>query len=82
MKTKRHHNRQEVLDRQWERSGTFNKHHLTNRCRGGKNTAANLLQLDINRHKSWHLLFGNNSLEEIILILQRLKFIKEKKGAT
>ena len=73
----RHRNRQRVLDAQFsKRSGVKNKHHLTNKCRGGTNDLWNILFMDTIRHKAFHLLFGNKNLDEIIELLTRVKNIK------
>ena len=48
------------------------KHHLTNKCRGGHATPDNLLQLWNDKHEIWHILFQNDSPEEIIKVLERM----------
>jgi hypothetical protein len=52
------------------------KHHITNRCKGGKNVPSNLILLKENREKAWHQVFGNKSFEEVIELLQRVCKIK------
>jgi len=47
-------------------------HHLLPRSRGGEKTTDNLLLIHIDRHQKWHSLFGNRSLEEVILLLVRV----------
>jgi hypothetical protein len=49
-----------------------NKHHLTPRSRGGDESPENLLLLKLDRHFYWHKLFGTKTLEEVILLLQRV----------
>ena len=60
-----------------KRAGFNDKHHLKPSSRGGQTIGSNLIQLDAYRHDSWHLLFGNKTLDEIIELLVRLKHIKE-----
>lgn len=64
----------------WERSRTFNKHHLRPGSRGGQTIESNLIRMDENRHNAWHLLFNNLTLTEIIELLTRLKGIKKKQA--
>jgi hypothetical protein len=74
----RHYNRRKVLEAQYlKRSGIKNRHHLTNKCKGGANDEWNLIRLDTARHNAWHLLFKNLSLPEVIDLLKRLQHIKE-----
>ena len=54
------------------RSDKINRHHLTPKSRGGQAVESNLLKMDISRHNAWHLLFGNLTLKEIIILLKRL----------
>lgn len=56
-----------------------NRHHLTPRSRGGKNTPDNLLLINIEKHVYWHKIFKNKTLEEVIGILTRLQRMKERK---
>lgn len=60
------------------RSGNFNNHHLKNRTNGGTSIMSNLLRMDISRHNSWHILFRNLDLLEIIELLKRVYEIKER----
>ena len=53
------------------------KHHLTPQSRGGSNQKSNLLRIDITRHRNWHLVFGNRTLDEVIALLHRVKRAKE-----
>lgn len=59
----------------WKRSRKFNRHHLIPKCRGGYG-GKNLLKMDMERHKAWHFLFNNLTLDEVIELLQRVKKIK------
>jgi len=54
-----------------------NRHHLVPRSRGGDLSASNLLLIDIDKHKVWHRLFGLLTLDEVILLLQRLQKCKK-----
>ena len=62
---------------EWSRSRRFNKHHIVNKCKGGKKTKSNLLTFEVNRHKAWHFLFGNKSFEEVEELLRRCRTLKE-----
>ena len=66
-------------EKEWERAGKFNRHHLTPRSRGGNNSHKNLLNMDISRHNAWHFLFGNKTLEEIIALLERMQKCQRRK---
>lgn len=54
-----------------------NRHHLLNKVNGGESTKQNLLWIKIERHRSWHFLFDNLNLEEVIQLLIRVKRAKE-----
>lgn len=56
-----------------------NKHHMTNRSRGGKSTADNILIIDKQRHAKLHKLFGNMSWEEIHDTLKSIFGVGEPK---
>lgn len=43
----------------------INRHHMTNKCRGGKDTSNNILMMKIDRHQKLHAMFKNMSWEEI-----------------
>jgi len=51
-------------------------HHLLPRSRGGEKTTDNLLLIHVDRHRKWHSLFGNRSLEEVISLLVRVHRMK------
>jgi hypothetical protein len=55
-----------------------NRHHLQPRSRGGNMSLNNLLVIDIERHQSWHQLFGNATAEEILNLLSRV--VRAKKN--
>ena len=58
------------------RGGRFVKHHDKNRVRGGDNNPENLIKLDVNREKAWHLVFGNRTMIEAAKLLVRLTNMK------
>ena len=64
--------------RTWKRSGKIIKHHIVNRCRGGKSTPDNLLRFDSERERAWHFLFGNQSFEEVAELLLRCQRAKRR----
>ena len=55
----------------------LNRHHWTNRSRGGKTNKRNISWLKIAKHRAWHILFKNLSLREAIELLERLEQIKK-----
>lgn len=55
-----------------------NRHHLRPKSRGGQSIESNIIWIDIERHKSWHSVFGNLTLDEIISLLIRLREIKKR----
>lgn len=62
----------------WKRSGRIIKHHIINRCNGGKDNTGNLLHFDEAREKAWHFLFGNLSFREVAELLLRVADAKER----
>ena len=54
-----------------KRRKRFVKHHITNKCMGGKSTPSNLIRLEERREKAFHIAFGNKSFEEVIELLTR-----------
>jgi hypothetical protein len=53
------------------RKHKFNRHHITNKCRGGNASDENILRMDINRHNAWHFLFKNMDFLDVIRLLAR-----------
>lgn len=60
-----------------KRAGFNTDHHLRPSSRGGDSREPNIIQLDAYRHSAWHLLFSNLTIDEVIMLLKRLKQIKE-----
>ena len=54
------------------------KHHLIPKSRGGKSNPRNLLLITMEKHRCWHLLFGNRTLHETIALLQKLEKLKRR----
>ena len=78
MKRKIKRERKKAREHQFrERAGWSDGHHLNPRTRGGQSIGSNILQIDAYRHTAWHLLFKELTLEEIILLLVRIKKIKD-----
>lgn len=67
------------MSKTWNRAGQTNRHHLLPRSRGGDSLESNLLVMDIERHNAWHFLFQNQTLDEIIEVLERLRSMKRNK---
>ncbi len=57
------------------------KHHLIPKSRGGHNDKQNLLNLWSDKHHLFHELFGNMTLSEIIILLQRIESAKKNQGS-
>lgn len=59
-----------------------NQHHFfTAKSRGGNRSKRNLLWIDIERHRSWHDVFGNLGAEEVLALLERVVRAKRKQVA-
>lgn len=55
-----------------------NHHHLVPKSRrNSSNESWNLLLFKVDRHESWHRIFGNRTLDEVIRILQRVRRAKQ-----
>ena len=66
------------MSKNWKRSGKMVRHHIKNRCRGGKSTPSNLLKLDSERERAWHFIFKNLSFVEAAELLLRTDKMKKK----
>ena len=67
----------EAYRRKTGRMGVTDRHHIVNRSHHGDSSRHNLLTMDINRHRAWHLLFGNASFLDVIYILIRCLRMKQ-----
>jgi len=56
------------------------KHHMVPRSRHGTSDVENLLTIWDGRHRAWHALFGNMTLEETIHILCRVARMKKRQN--
>lgn len=54
------------------------KHHLTPKSRGGGNEVSNILLLYETKHRIWHEVFHNRTLEEVIELLIRVQHAKRR----
>jgi hypothetical protein len=52
------------------------RHHLRNKSRGGQSIQSNILILDEDRHRAWHILFKNLDLDQVIALLERTRQAK------
>jgi len=60
----------------------MNRHHFfVARIRGGKRSINNLLWINIERHRSWHDVFGNMGAEEVLAFLERVVRAKRRQVA-
>ena len=48
------------------------KHHLRCRSNGGTNEASNIVYIPEDKHRAWHLLFGNMEAPEIAAVINRM----------
>ena len=55
-----------------------NKHHLTAESKGGQKTPDNILNIYIEKHFYWHKIFKLMDLDEVILLLLRLRRLKKR----
>lgn len=69
--------RKQNRHRKIDKRKSMNRHHLLNKCKGGKNQDWNIVLIDIEKHRYWHKIFKNLSLEEVIELLKRLKRLKD-----
>lgn len=63
-----------------ERAGVIIKHHNLARSRHGKNTVDNLIRLDENREKAFHLIFKNRTFQEAAELLRRADRLKRRQA--
>lgn len=52
------------------------RHHIKNRCNGGKSIPENLLLIDERKEKMIHEVFGNRDFYDIVLFILRLSKMK------
>jgi hypothetical protein len=64
-----------------KRSGRRNRHHIRARSKGGKYTPNNMILLDENKHRAFHLLFGLKTFREAAALLIRTAEMKERQIA-
>lgn len=60
-----------------ERAGWKNKHHMLNRCNGGRRDDSNMLLMDERRHSAFHLLFQNLDFLQVAKLLVRTHNMKK-----
>ena len=63
----------------WGHKRGRNYHHIINRKDGGESTRENLLFIKEDRHREWHTLFGDKTIDEVIALLIRLSLAKKYK---
>ena len=54
------------------------RHHIRPKSRGGSNEVSNILMLWETKHRIWHEVFDNRTLEEVIELLIRVKQAKRR----
>lgn len=52
------------------------RHHIKNRCNGGKSTPENLLLIDEKKEKLIHEIFGDRDFYDMVIFILRLSKIK------
>lgn len=55
-----------------------NRHHILPKSRRGSNHAANIIMLNIEKHRVWHQLFGLLTFREAAAVLIRAAEMKER----
>jgi hypothetical protein len=60
----------------WELAGKTNKHHNKARSKGGTWNPMNIIVWDINKHRAFHFLFSNRTLEEAAEYLRHMNQLK------
>ena len=51
----------------------MSKHHLIPRSRGGTNDPDNIMMIEEDLHHKWHMLFGNQTISQIITMLEKIR---------
>lgn len=69
-------NKMKFTDGEWRLAGKNNKHHDLAKSRKGSNRPSNIFLWDINKHRAFHFLFGNRTLEEAAEFLRHMKELK------
>lgn len=79
-KAQQKHKREKWEVHQFKKKASFCDYHhiIIPKSRGGKTTFENMFRLNAYKHDAWHLLFKNQTLDEIIALLQRVKKIKRE----
>ena len=54
------------------------RHHILPVSRQGKTIRSNILRLKAYKHRVWHLVFKNKTLEEVIMLLIRVHRAKKR----
>ena len=54
------------------------KHHLVPRSKGGGDDPGNIMMMDEKLHHAWHVLFGNQTIGQIIRMLLGIYYAKGK----
>jgi 4-hydroxyphenylpyruvate dioxygenase-like putative hemolysin len=60
-----------------KRAGCTDGHHLISSSKGGESLDSNMLRIDAYRHDAWHILFGHQTINEIVELLKNYKSGKE-----
>jgi len=60
------------------RNKKLTRHHIRNKCNGGKDTPRNIIYLRKEKHDCWHLLFGNKTFEQAAALLLKASKMKRR----
>ena len=80
--SKKYRRKKRKMKRKYQDKRGMNRHHMLNRCMGGKDDVSNLLRIYIYKHQIWHQLFKNMDLDQAIAFLKRVKRAKANQGGS
>jgi len=73
---RRKHNRYGTPKKPKKQGRKLTRHHLKNKVHGGSDASWNILMLNPEHHRLWHMLFHNLDIPGVIRLLQRIQRIK------
>jgi len=73
---KKKRNKMKFSNGEWKLAGKTNRHHVIPKSRHGTFAPMNIVHWDINKHRAFHFLFGNRTLEEAAEYLRHMNQLK------
>lgn len=73
---KKKRNKMRLANGEWCLAGKTNRHHNKAKVRGGTWDPMNIFVWDIMKHRAFHFLFGNRTLEEAAEYLRHMNELK------